>query len=185
MADDDKVPVPPQGDPETPPEPPADTDWKSEARKHERSSKKLFSENEQLRTQLATFEEGQKSDVERQLAAARKEATDATAAEWQAKVRDIVVENEALRQLHGRVSAPTNRVLKLLDLSDVNLDAEGRADTQAVSTAIEDLLEEWPGLADGSTAAPPPAAREDLGPKRGSTKQEISADDLYRRAFGH
>lgn len=67
-------------------------------------------------------------------------------AEADAKANDRILKAEARRLATGKLENPAI-ALRLLDLTDFEVDADGNVDEQAITDAIADLLQENPGLA--------------------------------------
>lgn len=132
-------------------------------------AKKLAKEREtelaELRRQLAAKD---KSPEENELEQARAEAR----AEAMTAANARVIRSEVKSAAAGKLRNP-GLALKLLDLSDFDVDENGDVDTEQIQEAISDLLEENPEL-----AAQGGNASFDSGRGKQPRKKKLTKDDL-------
>lgn len=133
----------------------ADLDtWKGYARKHEGRAKKTAKEldrerkaRERAEKALRDREEADKSEAERE----RDKAVEDAKAEARREAIPRLVKAEIRAQAAGRFANPKNAV-KLIDVELTELvDDDGEPDEDAIRDALDDLLEDEPHLAAGST----------------------------------
>jgi hypothetical protein len=145
-------------------------DWKAEYeaqqrinRSLERKSKKDFARIQDLeKSKPAVTPTEDAPDPEKIRAELRAEFAEAT--------NKKLVAAEAKAALAGKVHKPAT-ALRLLDLSDVEVDADGNVDTQALDDLIVKLLEDEPYLAVAQGTPQRFQGPADQGP-RGAAKSE-------------
>ncbi len=92
-----------------------------------------------LRAELALKDKpAEEQALEQARAEARQEAT--------AKANERIVRAEVKAAATGKVKNPA-LALKLIDTSEIEVDDDGEVDSDAVTAAIDDLLEQYPELA--------------------------------------
>jgi hypothetical protein len=170
------TPVPPLATPEAPQAPQAPQQFpqtnveSAELRKTRAALKKLQGEYDTLKQQGMT-------EAEQAIAKARAEG----AAEYQNRWRSTVLANEVLKLLAAKNVQGAELVLGALDLSDVEVDANGRVDAAILGQRIDDILTRYPMLAAGTTPTLPTATG--AGQTRVSTQQLVglNPDDKTKR----
>jgi len=148
-----------------------DKDWKAEYeaqqrinRSLERKSKKDFARIQELeKSAPAVTLTEDAPDPEKIRAEVRAEFTEAT--------NKKLVAAEAKAALAGKVHKPAT-ALKLLDLSDVEVDADGNVDTEALDDLIVKLLEDEPYLAVAQGTPQRFQGKADQGPQGVSKSEE-------------
>lgn len=151
-------------------ETPEDKDWKAEYeaqqrinRSLERKSKKDFARIQELeKSTPAVTSPEDAPDPEKIRAEVRAEFAEVT--------NKKLVAAEAKAALAGKVHKPAT-ALRLLDLSDVEVDADGNVDTQALDDLIVKLLEDEPYLAVAQGTPQRFQGKADQGPQ-GAPKPE-------------
>jgi len=145
-----------------------DKDWKAEYeaqqrinRALERKSKKDFARIQELEKTPAPVVADDAPDPEKIRAEVR--------AEVQTAANKKLIAAEAKASLVGKVHNPAT-VMRLLDLSEVEVDADGNVDTQALDDLIVKLLEDEPYLA-VAQGTPRFQGKADQGPQ-GAVKSE-------------
>lgn len=137
----------------------------------ERTARKAaVAELKALKAELALKDKpAEEQALEAARAEARQEATD--------KANERIVRAEVKAAATGKVKNPA-LALKLIDVSEIEVDDDGEVDSDAVNQAITDLLEQYPELsADGSKFA----GGADQGAKaKGSTVLQWTEQDLAR-----
>lgn len=123
--------------------------WKHFSRENEKAAKAAQRELEETRKRLAELEEAQKSDQEKALDAAAKEAEARVREEYEAKMRAAELQSAVLKTAAGRLADPDD-ALRFLDTSDLD-----PADPDAVASRINTLLEEKPYLGVGAVKRGP------------------------------
>lgn len=198
MADEPATPPDPAGDatppadpsPKDPPAPPGDDGgddpalgpkgekaldaWKQRAKNAEADAKRA----KDLEAELETLRTAQMSEQEKAI----KEARDSARTETLSEVNERLFAAEARASGSGKLSDPDLLAdpvvaLRLLGLSEVPVTDTGDIDTEAISEAIDSLIESKPYLA-GATPPTPPL---DLGQgARGAQNQvrQLTRDDL-------
>lgn len=124
--------------------------------------------------ELERLKETAASDVEAAVQQAREEARAEALAEALALSSDRIREAEVLAAASKRLRDPAD-ALKLLDLSQFQVDDEGNVDREAIDAAVDELVKGKPYLAatrDPDFGAQPPPERAH------------SMDDLIRQAAG-
>ena len=116
--------------------------WKSLARKHEKTAK----DNAEAAKRLTALEEATKTETERAVEAARREADKAVRDEVGERYRRRIVSAEVRAAAGGRLADPADAV-RLLDLDQFALGDDDELDGKAIRSAIDQLLEDKPYLA--------------------------------------
>jgi hypothetical protein len=138
--------APPLATPEAPQHYPQTNVESAELRKTRAALKKLQGEYDVLRQQGMT-------ETEQAIAKARTEGAE----EYQKRWRGTVLANEVLKLLSAKGVQGAELVLGALDLSDVDVDPNGRVDSTVLGQRIEDILARYPMLAAGTTPTLPTA----------------------------
>ena len=135
-------------------------DWKGHARRHEREAKKARKEADELRTRLAEHDDASKTETERAIEQARKEAADAARAEVSESYRAQILSAEIRAQAAGKFANP-RLAARLLDLDvDAAFSDDGEVNSQHIARQIDEFLE----------------ADENAGLRAGPTRTTGSAD---------
>lgn len=196
---------PPSDDPpaDDPPadDPPSEPDWKAESRKHERRAKQSAKDLAAVRAELDEIKKGQQTDQEKALEEARKQARDEALTEAQKERRADRLEVAITRLAAKGVKVGTGEDAKTLRFADpedaqvfieraINrgeLDAddifndEGKVQTDALTTALADLLERKPNLA-ADNGAGRAGGSSDAGRGSGSKSlDEMSVEEHLKR----
>lgn len=161
-------------------------DWKAEFEAQQRINRAL---ERKTKKDLARIQELEKSAP----AAPADDAPDPekiraeVRAEIQSAANKKLVAAEAKAVLAGKVHNPAT-ALRLLDLSDVEVDADGNVDTQALDDLIVKLLEDEPYLAVAQGTPQRFQGKADQGPQGAakSEEQQLSeelADATQKRDF--
>lgn len=143
------------GTSDTPPEGDEAAAWKARARKWEMLAKKgenakarkAAEEVERLQKALAEHEEASKSEQEKALDRARKEAAEAATAEVANTYRAKIKTAEIRAQAAGRFADPSDAVALAKIDDDELFDSAGEINTDAIKTALDALIESKPHLA--------------------------------------
>lgn len=158
-------------------------DWKRESRKHEARAKADKKRADALQAELDKIKNADKSDQEKAIDDAKAEVR----AELDAERRHDRLE-VAVTRLAARTFADTEDALIHLERAikdgDVDqddiFDNDGKVQTDAVKTALTELLERKPHLAAGDGTPPP--GDSDAGKGRGSKGAEaMSPADHYEQ----
>lgn len=175
--DPDPTPDPdpkPDPDPDEPIKP--EDDWQAKARKHERDLKKERKVREETERKLKEREDADKSEQEKAIEAARDEARKEAMAEADKERRADRLESAVTRlALRGieRGEGDDAKTIKFADSEDALLrveraisrgdidveeiyDSEGKVNTDALTTALGEILERNPHLAANGSGPPPP-----------------------------
>jgi hypothetical protein len=134
----------------------------AENAKWRRQAREAQAELEKLKAAHAT-------DAEKAVAAARIEG----ATEWQRKWQRAVTENVALGVLAERGCPAAEPALKALDLSDIDVDEEGRFDRSQVVAKVDDLMRRYPIFA-------APGAAPSLPSLSGDSQHRVTNADKVR-----
>lgn len=137
-------------------------------REAEKARKTLEGELEKVRRQSM-------SEQERAIAEARDQARNEALAEANRRIVAADVKAAAA----GKLTNPALAV-RLLDLDQFEVDSEGNTDVEAISTAIDGLLQTDPYLAAGATPRPPGDGGG--GPRGPAPKPNRDMDSLLRAA---
>lgn len=131
------------------------------AEKEAKASKKTL---EDVQVRLEAIESDGKSEQEKAIEQARKEAEERVRADERGKTNKQLKKAAVISRAAGKLSDPQDAV-RLLDLDDFDLDDDGEVDATAVDKAIDELLESKPYLK-GSGTPPPPKPSADGGARR-------------------
>jgi hypothetical protein len=167
MAENDPAPDP---DPVPTPDPPKaddpvkpDDDWQAKARKHERDLKRERKAREDLEAKLAEADNASKSEHEKALEQARKEASAEAKAQTTSEFREQILTAEIRVQAAGKFADPGDAVA-LLDLKESEVfNNDGEIQTADLTQALDDLLERKPHLAAGPANPGRPVGSVDAG----------------------
>ena len=155
---------------------PADTtDWKAEARKHEARSKKAAKDIEDLRAQLEQHADAAKSEQDKAIDDARKQADKAAREDVAKSYRDRILNAEIRAQAAGKFANPA-LAARLLDLSAEDaFGADDEPDAAVIAAAIDSFLkcDENAGLRVSSGAAPLVNGGADAG--KGAATTDLDA----------
>lgn len=119
------------------------TDWKAEARKHEKRAKEnaaAAKRARELEAELNQYREASQSETERAISAARREAEKETAARYTRQLATAEVRAAA----GGKLQDP-NDAVRLIDLDD-HIGQDGSVNTDSLRDAIDQLIKEKPYL---------------------------------------
>lgn len=198
-------PTPPPGDPaptaDTDPAPPNDTaatdaptgedtpppvgdglgEGGKKALQAERAARKTAEQQAKtLQAELDKLREAQMSDQERAVAEARRQGeTEATT-----KAQRRLFAAEAKVAAAGKIADPTllsdpDVALSLLGLDEIPVDNDGDIDSEAISGAIDRLIEGRPFLKAGTQAhATWPSNGSEAGPRGDDAKSQLTRDHL-------
>lgn len=108
------------------------------------------------------------------LATARQQAMDQAIQQAAAKANERILRSEVRAAATGKLANPA-LALKLLDLSEFEVDADGNVDAEEISTAIAELITKEPYLAAQGRKFQGDA---DAGPRNGAKGQQISAEQV-------
>lgn len=135
---------------------------------------------EELARKAAEFDklaESQKTELERAVENAKREAAEAVRAEVDGTWKSRVIRSEVKAIAAGKLADPAD-ALALLDLSGFELDDEGHVDEKGIAAAIDALIAQKPYLAAG-TAPAPRAATFDAGARsRAPSTIPLNGDPL-------
>lgn len=141
-------------------------EWKKRAKEAEREAKRV----KELETQLAQFEEANKTEQEKLIDQARKEAAEAARNEILSEVQRERLETNVIRQATGKLADPEDAV-RFLDLNDL-----GDGNAEAISAAVAELLESKPYL---QASAMRPVGDADQGARQSTTGvKQLTREDL-------
>lgn len=127
-------------------------------------------EKKALQKRLDALEEANLNEVDR----AVKKARDEGAAEAIAMANERVIRSEVKAIATGKLADPAD-ALAFLDMSTITVGDDGDVDAQAISTAIDELLQRKPHLA---AAAKPATPGVPAGVRTGSHLPQLTAADL-------
>ena len=157
-------------------------DWKRESRKHEARAKKAAKDLADAQAKLAERESENQSEQEKAIAKAREEAAAEVRTEADKERRKDRLE-VAVTRLSARTFADTEDALlhveRAIAAGDIDADDifndEGKVQTDALTTALNELLERKPHL----KAAPGQPAGDGDGGKGTGTKdpESLSVED--------
>lgn len=183
----------------------ADDDWRSKARKHERALKKERKAREDAERKLREFQDLDASEQERALKKAREEAREEALAEARKGRRADRLEVSVTRlSARGfkigqgddaktlRFADPDDAIMHLeraiargeIDEDDV-FDSEGKVNTEALTTALGELLERKPHLAASDDERPKPKGDADMRKGEPTSKdlERMSVEDHISRKY--
>lgn len=202
---DDPEPDPKKDDPEPDPgkvEP--DDDWKTKSRKNEAQAKRERREREKLEKELAELRDKDKSEQEKAIEKAREEARNEALTEADKERRADRLEAAVTRLALKGIEigeGDEKKTVKFADSEDALLhieraisrgdvdsddiyDDEGKVKTDALTTALTELLERKPHLADGER--PKPKGDPDTGKGDPASKdlEHMTPEDHAKRKHG-
>jgi hypothetical protein len=119
---------------------------RTRARNEEKARKAAEKRATELEERLAKVEADTKTEGEKALEAARKEASDTARAEERTKAARRILTSEVKAAAGGKLADPLDAV-RLLDLDEFSIDDEGEVDAKSIAAAIDGLLKEKPYLA--------------------------------------
>jgi hypothetical protein len=208
-AEGDPDPDPdPDSDPDPDPDPAGggDIDWKSMARKHEREAKKARKQAEEAAARLKEREDADKSEHEKAIEQARDEARKEALTQAEKDRRADRLEIAVTRLAAKGITVgdgDDKKTLKFADPEDAQVfieralnrgdldeddifDTDGKVQTDAVTTALADLLERKPNLAagdNGNGGGRPDPGDPDAGKGSGGAKdlESLSVDEHLAR----
>lgn len=178
-ASEDDDPEDPKDDPDAPEGDPAGPEGKPEDDPDDEEDKPLGPKGEralqaektrrreetrkrrELEAELAELRKGDGNDAEKSKREAEQAAT--------AKVNARILRSEIRAAAAGKLSDPKD-ALKLLDLDQFEVDADGEVDEAEIADAIEDLLKRKPYLAANAQGKPRFEGGADGGARKGSAK---------------
>jgi len=140
----------------------------------ERAARDAASERDALKTRLDEFENANKSETERAIAAARKEAADAARSEVTTAYEQRLLDAQLLARAAGKLADPSDAT-KLIDASALAKGDDGSVDDKTIDAAIADLVKHKPYLAAG---AKPTGPGSPDGGARGDRPAQLRRDDL-------
>jgi len=184
--DPDRAPDPdpkPDPDPDPAPEPkPEPGDWQAQARRHEREAKAARKRAEAAEKALQERQDADKSEQEKALDQARKEAADEARSEITGQVRGKLLKAE-IKALAAGTFADPDDAHRLLDLEDEDIfNDDGDIQTDALKSALEDLLERKPHLKADPPNGRKPSGDADAGKGKGAKDLESqSVEDHLKR----
>jgi hypothetical protein len=140
MADDPTPPDPKPDDP-TPPDPPPDDDdleaLKAQLRERNREAASLRTEVGRIKKERDELAERTQTEQEKAIAKARREAAD----EVRAEVAAELLEGDVLRLATGKLRNPQHAV-RLLDLGELQAQERGPKRDEAITKALDGLIED-------------------------------------------
>lgn len=144
MADEPTTPPDPATEPEGEPAGEPDLgDAGKAAIKAERTARAAAErENKELKKRLDKLEEANLNEVERAI----KQARDEAASEAVATANKRIIQAEVKVAAGGKLSDPADAI-RFLDLDQFTVDDDGNVDTDAISSAIDELVKGKPYLA--------------------------------------
>lgn len=154
------------------------TDWKAEARKHEKRAKDnaaAAKRARELEAELNQYREASQSETEKAINAARREAEQQTAAKYQRQIATAEVRAAA----GGKLQDP-NDAVRLIDLDEF-IAQDGTVDTSGINDAIAQLVKDKPYL--GVQQQPARAASFDGGQRQGAAASEGDFNAELRKGF--
>lgn len=153
--------------------------WKERARTAEsglKEAQSITKERDALAAKLAEFEESTKSEQEKQLDKARKEALAQGKSESDAAWATRVVKTDVRAAAREKFADPSD-ALAFLDLSQIKVDDDGNTDDKAITAALDALLKDKPHL--GKLQQKSSTGSADQGARgTGTTSQDMN--DLLR-----
>ena len=180
------------------PEPVAEPDWKSEARKHERRAKQTARELSSLQSRLKEREDADKTEQEKAIEQAREQARAEALSEADKERRNDRLELAVTRLASrgfgdgDRFADPDDALVYLeraiargdVDPEDI-FDDGGKVQTDAVQTALQELLENKPHLRAQTDGAQRVPGSSDAGKGRAKSGEDESVDDILARKRRH
>lgn len=150
----------------------AEREAKEAARKADRA--------EELEAELEQLREQQMSEQEKAIEKARKEAADEARNDVLSSVHRKLFTAEVRAAAASKVADPDllsdpDVAMRLLEFDEVPVDAQGDVDTEAISAALDGLVERKPYLAVGDRQQVPGA---DQGARGGNGKAQLTREQL-------
>lgn len=164
--------------------------WKKHSRKHERDFKKTAKENEDLRAEIEQLRSGQQTDQEKALEQARKEAREQALTEAQQERRNDRLEVAVARHAAHSFADLDDALLHVqrgitagdIDADDI-FDEQGQVQTEALKSALDEILERKPHLkADPNGSRPTGTADAGRGTPATVAPDEAHNDVLLQLA---
>lgn len=159
-------------------------DWKREARKHERRAKLAAKKLAEYEEKLAKVDEASKTEQEKALEQARKEAADKVRSE---SLRELRAErlNSAIARHAAKDFADVDDAIRLLDADDDEIfDDEGKVQTDALKSALSDLLASKPHLK-ADAHRPTGSSDAGKGDGGGTSVEDMSVEDHLKAIQRH
>jgi hypothetical protein len=157
----------------------SDSDWKTKARQHERAAKNARKKLDDLESKLAEIESANKSDQEKAIEAARKQAAEETAAELTGQIKAERL-NSAIARMGAGKFADVDDAIRLIDVDDETIFTDdGKVDTDALNNALTDLLDRKPHLAVGPNGRPAGDADAGKGSNNEKSLNDLSVDEHF------
>ena len=165
-------------------------DWKRESRKHENRAKQEKREREKLAAELAELKKGQQSEQEKAIEDAKTAGKAEAEESFREQRRKDQLEIHVTR-LAAKTFADTEDALLHVErgiaAGDIDADDifndEGKVQTAALKSALEDLLERKPHLKAGGPTGQQPTGDADGG--KGKTEEkDPDMNDLIRGRHG-
>lgn len=156
-------------------------DWKAEFEAQQRINRAL---ERKSKKDFASLQEFQKAATKPAVADEAPDPEKIRAeirTELQAATNTRLIAAEAKAALAGKVHKPAT-ALRLLDLSDVEVDADGNVDTQALDDLIVKLLEDEPYLAVAQGTPQRFQGKADQGPQGAAKSEEQRLSDELAEA---
>lgn len=152
---------------------------RQKAREAERAAKAAKAEADQFRQRLEELEAASKSEHEKALDSARKEASKEARQQVMSEVNARILKAELRAAAAGKLADPEDAI-RLLDLDEFKVTDDGEVDAGAISKAIDSLLKEKPYLA----GTKKPSGDADGGKKSSTDKPEVKPGiDRMRAAY--
>lgn len=149
------------------------------AKEAEKARKAAEKEAAELKDRLEKLEASSKSEGEKALDKARKEAAEEGRKAAMADVHQHIIKAEVRVAAAGRL-ADAEDAVRFLDLDDFQVDADGEVDSKAIAKAIDELLSEKPYLSGDKK----PKKSADGGKRSSTEKDEPSSPrERLRRAY--
>lgn len=130
-------------------------------------------EADELKARLAEFEDANKSETEKLIEKARKDAEEATRDEVTKAYEQRLLEGRLIARAAGKL-ADASDATSLIKLDDLAKSESGEVDDKTIDAAIATLIKQKPYLATGATPGPGSA---DGGP-RGTRPSQLTREDL-------
>lgn len=146
----------------------------------ERTKFEGFDDLKRKAAEFDRIQEDQKTEIEKAVTRAAKEASDKTKAETDAAWGRRVVRSEVRVAAAGKLANPEDAA-HFIDLDKFKVDPSGDVDTKAIAAAIDDLLKEKPYLAVNGTQQRTP--NFDAGTRTPASGGE-DMNSIIRRAVG-
>lgn len=123
------------------------------AKTEEKARKAAERERDEFKDRLEKLEADSKSDTEKAIEAARKEAADEAVKKERERTNKLLLTAEVRAAAAGKVADKEDAV-RLLDLGEFKVNEDGSIDQEAISKAIDKLVEAKPYLAGGDPKKP-------------------------------